>query len=57
MRLNPAQLFSTYSIVARDPETGQFGVAVETHQMRNRLSLAIESGSSRAKHYRCIGRV
>jgi uncharacterized Ntn-hydrolase superfamily protein len=33
MHLNPAQLFSTYSIVARDPETGQFGVAVETHQM------------------------
>jgi uncharacterized Ntn-hydrolase superfamily protein len=33
MRLNPAQFFSTYSIVARDPETGQFGVAVETHQM------------------------
>ena len=26
-------LFSTYSIVARDPETGQFGVAVQTHQM------------------------
>src|SRR5512145_3182910 len=27
------KLFNTYSIVARDPETGQFGVAVETHQM------------------------
>ena len=27
------ELFSTYSIVARDPETGQFGVAVQTHQM------------------------
>jgi uncharacterized Ntn-hydrolase superfamily protein len=26
-------LFSTYSIAARDPETGQFGVAVQTHQM------------------------
>jgi uncharacterized Ntn-hydrolase superfamily protein len=26
-------LFSTYSITARDPETGQFGVAVQTHQM------------------------
>ncbi len=26
-------LFSTYSIVARDPQTGQFGVAVQTHQM------------------------
>lgn len=26
-------LFSTYSIVARDPETGQLGVAVQTHQM------------------------
>jgi uncharacterized Ntn-hydrolase superfamily protein len=27
------QLFTTYSIVARDPETGAFGVAVQTHQM------------------------
>ncbi len=27
------RLFSTYSIVARDPETGQLGVAVQTHQM------------------------
>jgi uncharacterized Ntn-hydrolase superfamily protein len=26
-------LFSTYSIVARDPITGQLGVAVQTHQM------------------------
>lgn len=26
-------LFSTYSIVARDRETGQLGVAVQTHQM------------------------
>lgn len=26
-------LFATYSIVARDPETGMFGVAVQTHQM------------------------
>lgn len=29
----PAELFNTYSIVARDPENGQLGVAVETHQM------------------------
>jgi uncharacterized Ntn-hydrolase superfamily protein len=28
-----AALFSTYSIVARDPETGELGVAVQTHQM------------------------
>lgn len=33
MHYRPAQLFSTYSIVARDPQTGQFGVAVQTHQM------------------------
>jgi uncharacterized Ntn-hydrolase superfamily protein len=33
MSFNPAYHFSTYSIVARDPDTGQFGVAVETHQM------------------------
>jgi uncharacterized Ntn-hydrolase superfamily protein len=33
MNFDPHQLLSTYSIVARDPETGQFGVAVETHQM------------------------
>ena len=26
-------LFSTYSIVARDPDTGELGVAVQTHQM------------------------
>ena len=26
-------LFATYSIVARDPVSGQFGVAVQTHQM------------------------
>ena len=26
-------LYATYSIVARDAETGQFGVAVQTHQM------------------------
>lgn len=30
-RLNT--IFSTYSIVARDPQTGQLGVAVQTHQM------------------------
>ena len=28
-----ADLFSTYSIVARDAETGELGVAVQTHQM------------------------
>jgi len=33
MILRPSQLFSTYSIVARDARTGQFGVAVQTHQM------------------------
>lgn len=33
MPLCPAHLFSTYSIVARDAETGELGVAVETHQM------------------------
>lgn len=33
MKVKPSQLFSTYSIVARDPETGQLGVAVQTHQM------------------------
>jgi uncharacterized Ntn-hydrolase superfamily protein len=33
MNFNPAHVLSTYSIVAHDPETGQFGVAVETHQM------------------------
>ena len=31
--MNPHELYSTYSIVARDAETGQFGVAVQTHQM------------------------
>ncbi len=32
--MNPrANLFSTYSIVARDPDTGQLGGAVQTHQM------------------------
>ncbi len=30
---NPTLRFSTYSIVARDDKTGQFGVAVQTHQM------------------------
>lgn len=29
----PFKLFNTYSIVARDPETGDLGVAVQTHQM------------------------
>ena len=33
MKFHHSELFATYSIVARDPETGQFGVAVETHQM------------------------
>jgi uncharacterized Ntn-hydrolase superfamily protein len=33
MRIHPATFFSTYSIAARDPETGQLGVAVQTHQM------------------------
>ncbi len=28
-----ADLYNTYSIVARDPETGQLGAAVQTHQM------------------------
>ncbi len=31
--MKPATLFSTYSIVARDPATGQIGAAVQTHQM------------------------
>jgi uncharacterized Ntn-hydrolase superfamily protein len=33
MRIHPATFFSTYSIVARDAETGQLGAAVQTHQM------------------------
>ncbi len=33
MQYTPGEFHTTYSIVARDPETGQFGVAVETHQM------------------------
>ena len=33
MRFRHTELFTTYSIVARDPETGQFGAAVQTHQM------------------------
>lgn len=33
MNWHHTQLHSTYSIVARDPETGQLGVAVQTHQM------------------------
>jgi uncharacterized Ntn-hydrolase superfamily protein len=33
MKFHPTQLFSTYSIVARDADTGQLGVAVQTHQM------------------------
>jgi uncharacterized Ntn-hydrolase superfamily protein len=31
--MNLHALYSTYSIVAHDPETGAMGVAVETHQM------------------------
>lgn len=33
MILRSSQVFSTYSIVARDARTGQLGVAVQTHQM------------------------
>lgn len=33
MKFHHTELFSTYSIVARDPETGALGVAVQTHQM------------------------
>jgi uncharacterized Ntn-hydrolase superfamily protein len=33
MRFHYSELFSTYSIVAYDPETGQLGGAVQTHQM------------------------
>lgn len=32
-RFRHTELFSTYSIVARDAATGQLGVAVQTHQM------------------------
>jgi uncharacterized Ntn-hydrolase superfamily protein len=33
MKFHHTELSSTYSIVARDAETGQLGVAVQTHQM------------------------
>lgn len=33
MKFHHTELSSTYSIVARDTETGQLGVAVQTHQM------------------------
>lgn len=33
MRFHPGEFSNTYSIVARDPKTGYFGVAVQTHQM------------------------
>jgi len=33
MRFHYTELFSTYSIIARDPETGELGGAVQTHQM------------------------
>ena len=29
----PSEMFSTYSIVARDKDSGEFGAAVQTHQM------------------------
>ncbi len=31
--IRPTDLYSTFSIVAHDPATGQLGVAVQTHQM------------------------
>jgi uncharacterized Ntn-hydrolase superfamily protein len=33
MNIHHSQLFATYSIVAFDPDTGEYGVAVQTHQM------------------------
>jgi uncharacterized Ntn-hydrolase superfamily protein len=33
MQFDPIHQYSTYSIVARDPATGQLGVGVQTHQM------------------------
>lgn len=33
MTIRWTELYSTYSIVARDPKTGELGVAVQTHQM------------------------
>jgi uncharacterized Ntn-hydrolase superfamily protein len=33
MRLHSVDLYTTYSIVARDPDSGMLGVAVQTHQM------------------------
>lgn len=33
MKQHFSKLFNTYSIVARDPGTGELGVAVQTHQM------------------------
>lgn len=33
MAIEYAQILSTYSIVANDPDTGQLGVAVQTHQV------------------------
>ncbi len=32
-KVQPAQLYTTYSIVARDSATGNLGVAVQTHQL------------------------
>ncbi len=33
MKFHHSELCATFSIVARDPQTGQMGVAVQTHQM------------------------
>lgn len=33
MKIRGNELYSTYSIVARDPDSGHFGAAVQTHQM------------------------
>jgi uncharacterized Ntn-hydrolase superfamily protein len=41
----PTELFSTYSIIARDPETGWIGGAVQTHQMSvGRLIPVMQAG-------------
>lgn len=33
MKIRPENNYATYSIVAKDPDSGEFGVAVQTHQM------------------------
>lgn len=33
MKIRPEDPYATYSIVAKDPQTDEFGVAVQTHQM------------------------